>query len=252
MKNLTFKQKLKYTKIFDWISIICKTGYGQLINNDQKFFGKLFEKFKVEKIFDIGANDGVRARSFLRNGNLVVSVEPDPELVSILKYRFQNNQCFKVEQAAVSYECGQAIFERKKHCGFSTLSKKWSNIQNANDVQTIASFNVNTVSLGFLMQKYGIPDYIKVDVEGHELQVIRSLNQKVKIISFEVNLPEFLDESIEIIKYLNKLCPPIAYNYRIGIEQDLKMTSNISSSEIISLLTGMGKASFDVFGFMLG
>jgi hypothetical protein len=39
--------------------------------------------------------------------------------------------------------------------------------------------------LDALIEKYGVPDVLKIDVEGAEEQVIRSLSKKVPIILFE-------------------------------------------------------------------
>ena len=44
---------------------------------------------------------------------------------------------------------------------------------------------VKTMSIDSLIEKYGIPDLLKIDVEGAEDQVINSLSMKVPILCFE-------------------------------------------------------------------
>ena len=64
---------------------------------------------------------------------------------------------------------------------------------------------VNTTTLNNLINSYGLPYFIKIDVEGHEEQVIKGLTHPIPIISFEANLPQFLEHSISIVKYLLNL-----------------------------------------------
>jgi len=54
-----------------------------------------------------------------------------------------------------------------------------------------------------LIQKFWVPKYIKIDVEGYEHEVIMGLKTPVPLLSFEANLPEFLVESIQTINHLD-------------------------------------------------
>ena len=44
---------------------------------------------------------------------------------------------------------------------------------------------VKVISLDKLLELYGTPDLIKIDVEGHEYEVLEGLNRKAKKITFE-------------------------------------------------------------------
>ena len=70
-------------------------------------------------------------------------------------------------------------------------------------------------TLDHLIRDFGVPFYIKVDVEGYEPAVIRGLSRPVPLISFECNLPEFADEAEECIARLVHLSPTARFNYAI-------------------------------------
>ena len=64
--------------------------------------------------------------------------------------------------------------------------------------------NVKTSTLDNLIKEYGIPDLIKIDVEGYEKQVIKGLTVKTPKITFEWS-EEMVDDLNEIIVYLKKI-----------------------------------------------
>lgn len=50
-----------------------------------------------------------------------------------------------------------------------------------------------------------MPSFIKIDVEGYELEVMNGLNQKVPLLSFEYITPELTDKIIPIYLNYNRL-----------------------------------------------
>lgn len=58
---------------------------------------------------------------------------------------------------------------------------------------------INSISLDNIVDKHGVPDLIKIDVEGYEYEVLKDLNKKVKEICFEWAEEQYekIEKSIE-------------------------------------------------------
>ena len=78
--------------------------------------------------------------------------------------------------------------------GASTASKKWmsdsrfqkgSKYLHPENVHWKESITLNSITLDSLVGIYGKPDYIKIDVEGYEYEVISGLTEKQKGLCFE-------------------------------------------------------------------
>ena len=69
-------------------------------------------------------------------------------------------------------------------------------------------------TLDLLVAEYGLPVFIKIDVEGFEINVLRGLTKPVRCLSFEF-VPEFTSNAIECLRYLTQL-GFLEFNLSIG------------------------------------
>lgn len=249
MHSLDIRQKIRNSSLFDQAAMIFGTQYGKILKRDFVFFNTVFLNRKVKKIFDVGANNGIRSRSFVRLAEYVVAFEPDPSLASIIRYRFSNMPKLIVEELAIGSEVGEGIFRKKKYSGYSTLSEKWSKMSDAEGIETIDIFKVKISTIQQMIEKHGVPDYIKIDVEGFELNIFKSLNFLVPLISFEANLPQFRNETIEIINIGTKLNKNSRFNFRIGDESNLALPMNVEKNKLIDIIGGNFFGTIDIFVF---
>ena len=70
--------------------------------------------------------------------------------------------------------------------------------------QKFSTIKVPTITIDSLIEKYGVPDIIKIDVEGGEYDCISSLTQKVSKLSFEW-ASETNDITFKCLDYLHKI-----------------------------------------------
>lgn len=137
--------------------------------------------------------------------------------------------------------------------GLNTLSEKWVDTLKENrskfgmTVPYSTQHVVEMTTLGSLITAHGIPRYIKIDVEGHEVHVLRGLPQPVPFVSFEAILPEFLTETRECMEMLGRLSPQGRFNYAVNCYAGLVLAAWLSGPEMGALLEGIGEKTVEVF-----
>ncbi len=145
-------------------------------------------------IFDIGANSGVMTEWYLSRGARVVSVEPQPREVETLKARFGSDPRVTILQKGLGSAPGLLSMSISPHSVLSTFSERQKAGRHAH-LGWIEQVDVEMTTLDILIRDFGVPRFIKVDVEGFESEVIAGLNQKAGAISIE-----FVAENIEETK----------------------------------------------------
>jgi len=201
------------------------------------FFKSIFNKKKSHDVikllnsgdlfFDIGAHLGSKSNQFLNKKLKTVMVEPLPQCIKQLKVKFKHKKDVEILQKAVGKNIGTMTLEiNSKMPTISTMAKHWKKGRFSNE-KWDQKILVEVITLDQLIKIYGKPDYIKIDVEGFELEVLLGLTQKVGIISFEF-ASEFLDQTFECLSHLKK----IGYNdYNFSIGEKRKFFSEWSTTD---------------------
>jgi FkbM family methyltransferase len=169
-------------------------------------------------IFDVGANAGDKTIQFLSCSDRVVSVEPSPAAIEILRQRFNRNPRVIIVPKGVGRNKGTASLQMFGGAdAYNTFSAKWAkhlSSRGERPQKNVTSIvNVPVTTLEQLIQEYGRPDYVKIDVEGYELEVISGLSESLPLISLECNLPQFSQETIEMVSMLSLRDPNAKYNF---------------------------------------
>ncbi|MFT3731229.1 MAG: FkbM family methyltransferase [Hyphomicrobium sp.] len=141
-------------------------------------------------VFDIGAHVGDRVSSFRRLGARVVAVEPQPLLFSALNHIHGRDPLVEIVDRAVGADAGvRDLFVNTANPTVSTLSEDF--VHQADGARGWEGqvwdvhIPIEIVTLDGLIARYGMPAFIKIDVEGYEDAVLRGLSQPVKALSFE-------------------------------------------------------------------
>ncbi len=155
-------------------------------------------------VFDVGANFGAWTRLLLKSGARVIAIEPQP---GIFKERRAT-----LEQVALGRERGELQLRSTidpNLSGLSTLSEEWPELLTRSgrvyeNTWAEKTTPVEVVTLDDLLEKHGVPAYIKIDTEGWDAQVLSGLSQPVRHVSFEY-VPEashFADAAIAELERL--------------------------------------------------
>ena len=103
---------------------------------------------------------------------------------------------------------------------------------------------IATTTLDVLIEKYGVPQFCKVDVEGAELEVLKGLTRPIKALSFEF-APEFVHGALECIEHLSAIGKS-EYNYSIGESMRWVRSEWVSGQEMADILLKLPDRS--IFG----
>lgn len=174
----------------------------------------LLKEFKNEFLHgtacDIGANIGNHSRYFANKFNKVVSFEPNPMIIDILKFNtksFSNVSVF--EYAIGNYEGSAKIYGNKLNIGgFSALpDRSIHDQQSAED--NFESSSIKIISLDSMQDHLENLQFVKIDVEGLEKSVIESAKQSIlkfkPIIAFEQWPSDFVDSKSKVIESLSEM-----------------------------------------------
>lgn len=131
--------------------------------------------------FDIGANRGDYTDVLLMLGARVIAVEPNPDLARALASRYP----VVVEQVAVGSAPGVLPLHLGNDSEHSTLSQEWLVRAPTPGRWSGDTVNVEVVTLARLIERHGRPDFVKIDVEGYEAEVLRSCAEMPRALSFE-------------------------------------------------------------------
>lgn len=199
--------------------------------------------------FDVGANFGNRTKIFLQLGARVVAIEPQRDCVALLKAAHGTNSQFEIVQKAVSAHEGVAVLEICNLNMLSSMSPEWIKA-----VQQSGRFSeyswetkerVETVTLDSLIDSFGVPSFIKIDVEGSEWEVVKGLSRLVRTLSIEFT-PEFMEQTFKCIERLRSL-GDIQLNYSVGESMKLVHDSWLSPPQMISILADLQR-DHTIFG----
>jgi FkbM family methyltransferase len=133
--------------------------------------------------FDVGANIGDYTQTLLSIGARVVCVDPQPLAIRELTARYARNSRVKIEPVGLGARPGEATFYLRDHHGASGFYPDL-------DSPYKATTTVPVDTLENLVARHGTPNYVKIDVEGHELEVIRGLKTRIPYLSVEYHLDE--------------------------------------------------------------
>lgn len=184
-------------------------------------------------VFDVGANIGAYSELFSEMGAAVVAVEPNPRCCERLR-KLARSSRVQVEECAVGDAPGKAKLRVCEESGISTLTNQWYEkslqSQHHSNSRWLGEIEVEVRTLDDLSAQYGVPDFVKIDVEGYDDHVIRGISFRPKALSFEFNRMA-PNVALQCLKSPT-LAAEYRFNYMRGMEMGLALKTWITAQEM--------------------
>jgi FkbM family methyltransferase len=217
---------------------------------------RLYRRFVTsgDLVFDIGAHVGDRIAAFRRLGARVVALEPQPALARTLRLLYGRDRAVTIEAAAVGRAAGTVELRiNPDNPTISTVSDAF--IDAARDAEGwqgqrwTRAVRVPVTTLDDLIARYGMPRFIKIDVEGFEAEALTGLTHPVAALSFE-----FTTIQRDVAQACIARCASLdfdAFDAALGESQTLVNGRGISGDEIGRWLDALPHAanSGDIYAF---
>ena len=202
------------------------------LDSDACNFFKMFIR-PESLVFDVGAHVGSKTDLFINCGARVICVEPQPLCVAALRERFHDNaNVVIVNKGLAAKLCKMMMMICSKATTISTFSTDWTQFGRfAHNFVWDKNIEVEMTTLDELIKIYGSPQFIKIDVENFEYEVLSGLTQVVPCLSFEF--------AIEYIGNAEKCLNRLAYlgftqfNFAVGEVPHLALPEWGSAEDVL-------------------
>ena len=193
--------------------------FNEQLKKDMPKLLALYKPFikRGDLVFDCGSAYGNRTKVFVKLGaGEVVMVEP-------LYYylRFSENM-YGNTSTVIAGLSNQIGFKTIYECSSPTLStfdkeevESLKNNPAMRNLEWLTPRECDMTTLDELIKQYGIPSFIKLDIEGYELEALQGLSQPIKGLSFEFHTYR-MDKVLKCIDRLEELG---TYEYNISLRE---------------------------------
>lgn len=217
-------------------------GYWKRIQEDHrrlKFFRQFIEPGDL--VFDVGANMGSLTKIFLDLKSKVVAFEPQEICSDHLESIFRHRPNFILVKKALGAKEGYGSMLISQTHMLSTLSRPWTECTKKSgrfaSIEWDKRQSVEITTLDKAIQEFGIPSFVKIDVEGYEYEVLSGLSMPIKGLSIEFAC-ENLQNTYKCIEYLASLSE-VSFQFSKGESAAFALPSWTSGDEIRRILSDL-------------
>ena len=158
----------------------------------QQRLRRLYRQFVStgDLVFDLGAHVGNRTRAFRALDCRVVALEPQPDCARVLRGLFSRSHDVTVVESAVGATGGRVrLTINERHPTLTTAADVWREERQRDprfaNIRWDHAVTVESTTLDRLIDRFGEPAFVKIDVEGGEPDVLAGLGRPLAGLSFE-------------------------------------------------------------------
>lgn len=187
---------------------------------------KLFDKHNIDCVIDVGANRGQYCEYLRANPcykGLVVSFEPIPENLTVLKEKSKQDCNWVIYGCALGKESGEKEFNIMEATGFSSFyhpaHEGAQSLVNKNKIARTEFVKIERLDkfLPKILEKYNVSNiFLKMDTQGYDVEVLEGLGNsysELRAIQTEVPVLKLYQEAPTFIESINYL---LSKNYFIS------------------------------------
>jgi FkbM family methyltransferase len=149
-------------------------------------------------VFDVGLHKGEDTAFYLAKGYRVVAFDADPELVAHCRERFRealaSDRLQIIEGAITNEPVREVTFYKNTVCSvWGTVNPAWEARNRAMRAPSMA-ITVPRIDIADAFRRYGIPHFLKIDIEGSDrvvLAALREFETRPRYLSMESELVDF-------------------------------------------------------------
>ncbi len=156
----------------------------------EQYLRRLFRELEIDCVFDVGANIG-QYHDFIRNDvgfeGMIVSFEPIPSNVEILREKAKSDNKWIIEGYALGASSGNAFFNVMSTTEFSSFLEPDNSVirrfSQGNSVKERITVEVKTLDQAVAELEgrieFAMP-YLKLDTQGFDLEVVRGAHSSIR------------------------------------------------------------------------
>ena len=202
----------------------------------QQHMSRMYSQFVQpgDLCFDIGAHLGSRVEVFLSLGAKAVAVEPQPACVRHLRAKYTLHPRVVVLACGLDRQIGhQQLILSNTHSVLASMSKEFTTLYHERSPATRSwgkTITVRVTTLDWLIERYGLPAFCKIDAESYDDQILHGLSQPIKALSFEYHLVR-MQCALNCLARLQEL-GAYEFNYSAGESMAFALPGWVSAPEM--------------------
>jgi len=159
------------------------------------------DRSATKTIFDLGLHEGWDTEFYLRKGFRVIALEASPQFADVVKARFAREIAagrLTIVRKALAERADTTIpfFVRTDKDGWSSIHKDVAE----RDGIVSTRIEIGTVTIAQLFSEFGVPYYLKCDIEGADnLLLAQIVNEQVKPRFLSIEGESSGDQSIALL-----------------------------------------------------